>query len=74
MNPLSILIHQHSRRFAGSRGCQRGQAMVEYLVGLTLAIALLAIPIDGSNSVVSLMLEAVRTAWSKFLAALSLPQ
>jgi hypothetical protein len=52
---------------------QRGQAMAEYLVVAAIATALVAVPIDGRNSVIRLMLDAVREGWAKFLAALSLP-
>lgn len=58
------------RRHAGPRG----QAMVEYLVIGAIVLALIAFPIDGKDSVLTLMLDAIRTAYAKFLAALSLPQ
>ncbi|MCY4747084.1 hypothetical protein NYO99_19075 [Pelomonas sp. UHG3] len=61
------------------RGVQRrvrGQAMVEYLVvGLAVA-AMFFLPWDGnpgSDTVVELMLDAIRTAFAKFLSAVSLP-
>ena len=60
------------RRVASAR--ERGQSMVEYLVACALVMALLAVPIDGHDSVLSLMLDAIRTAYAKFLAAISLPQ
>lgn len=47
--------------------------MVEYLVVLALLTALVAVPIDGSDSVVELLMKAIHTAYVKFLAALSLP-
>lgn len=52
---------------------QSGQSMVETLVVAALCSALLAMPIDGSSSVVVLMLRAIRTAFSKFLGAIALP-
>ena len=52
----------------------KGQAMVEYLVLLAIVVALVAVPIDGAASALALLLDAVRTAYQKFLAALSLPQ
>ena len=51
-----------------------GQSMPEYLVLCTIVLALVAGPIEGSDSAVALMLDAVQTAWLKFLAAMSLPQ
>lgn len=67
-----------SRRY-GARGearhaAARGQSMVEYLVIAAVVMALIAVPIDGRDSVLTLMLEAIRTAYAKFLGALSLPQ
>lgn len=61
------------RRSLHSPGHQRGQAMVEYLLGAALVVALLAIPIDGYSSVVAMLLDAVRIGYAKFLAALSIP-
>jgi hypothetical protein len=52
----------------------KGQAMVEYLLLTAIAVALLAVPFGDQPSVASLFLEAVRTAYVKFLAAMSLPQ
>ncbi|HLO94659.1 MAG TPA: hypothetical protein VK195_10095 [Burkholderiaceae bacterium] len=60
----------HSRRSA------RGQAMVEMLVLAAIALALVFVPWDGkegSDSVVMLMLKAIKTAYAKFLGAISLP-
>lgn len=65
-----------SRRPSDIRRRQRGQAMVEYLVLAAIAIALIALPWDGkagSDSVVVLMLKAIKTAYAKFIGALSLP-
>ena len=50
-----------------------GQAMVEYLVACALVVALVAVPIDGSNSVIELLLKAIHTAYTRFLAAISIP-
>ncbi|MCV2365036.1 hypothetical protein LNV23_16410 [Paucibacter sp. DJ1R-11] len=55
------------------RRLQAGQSMVETLVVAALVTALLAMPIDGSSSVVALMLAAIKTAFSKFLSAIALP-
>lgn len=57
-----------------SRACARGQSMVEYLVIAAIAVALLAVPIQGKSSAVELMLDSVHTAYTKFLAAISIPQ
>lgn len=51
----------------------RGQSMVEYLVASAIAVAILAFPIDGHPSVVAMFLAAVRTAFARFLGAISLP-
>lgn len=47
--------------------------MVEYLAGLALVTALLALPIDGNRSVIEMWLAAIRTAFARFLGAISLP-
>jgi hypothetical protein len=55
---------------------QRGQALVEYLVIGLVVIAMFFLPWDGnpgSDSVVELMLKAIRSAFAKFLSAISLP-
>ena len=52
----------------------RGQSMIEYLVVAAIAVALLAVPIDGYPSVVAEMFDMIKTAYAKFLAAISLPQ
>ena len=52
----------------------RGQSMVEYMVIAGIAVALLAFPIQGKSSVVDLMLSSIHTAYTKFLAAISIPQ
>ena len=66
LRPLAPMGRRHAS--------QRGQAMVEYLVIGAIVLALIAFPIDGKDSVLTLMLDAIRTAYAKFLAALSLPQ
>jgi hypothetical protein len=55
------------------RGRSRGQAMVEYLVVAILLVALVAVPIDGHSSVIEMLLQAIHTAYSRFLGALSIP-
>ena len=62
-----------SMRRAG-RTRTRGQSMVEYMVIAGIAVALLAFPIQGKSSAVELMLDSVHTAYTKFLAAISIPQ
>jgi hypothetical protein len=52
---------------------QRGQSTMEYIVVGALLTALVAVPIGGQRSALQLMLWAIREAWAKFLAALSLP-
>jgi hypothetical protein len=59
---------------SASLPCRAGQAMVEYLVLLALVLTLIAVPVDGHASVLAAMLDAVHTAYQKFLAALALPQ
>jgi len=56
------------------RKYQSGQSMVEYMVIAAIALLLIAVPYEGKSSIVAFMLDAIRTAWAKFLAALSLPQ
>ena len=53
---------------------QSGQAMVEYMLIAVVALLLIAVPFEGKPSVVAFMLDAIHTAWTKFLAALSVPQ
>ncbi len=54
------------------RACS-GQAMVEYLVACALVVALVAVPIDGNKSVIEMLLKAIHTAYTSFLAAISIP-
>jgi hypothetical protein len=49
-----------------------GQSMVETLVLLAVVTAVVAVPIDGQASLLALVLDAVRTAWQKFITALAL--
>jgi hypothetical protein len=57
-----------------ARRCrERGQSMAEYLVGCAVAIAILAVPVGGSPSVVVFLLRAIRAAFARFLGAMSLP-
>lgn len=54
----------------------RGQAMVELCVVAFIALALVFMPWDnkpGSDSVLVYMLKAIKTAFAKFVGALSLP-
>lgn len=60
-------------RLAG-RARAGGQSMVEYLVIAAIAMALIAVPIGGKSSAVEMMLDAIHTAYTKFLAAISIPQ
>jgi Flp pilus assembly pilin Flp len=66
------------RSFKPNRSAVRkkssGQSMVEYLLLAALAVALIAVPVQGKRSAVELMLDSVQIAYTKFLTALSLPQ
>ncbi len=53
------------------QGC-RGQSMVEYLLIAAIAVALIAVPVQGKSSALALMLDAVRLAYQRFLTALSI--
>lgn len=67
-----------ARSFKSNRNVNRkkstGQSMVEYLLLAALAVALIAVPIQGKRSAVELLLDSVQIAYTKFLTALSLPQ
>jgi len=54
-------------------GTPAGQATVEYLVVAAILVALVAFPIDGHDSAVALLLQAIHTAYTRFLGALSIP-
>lgn len=51
----------------------RGQSMVEYLVASAVLLSIVALPFGDSPSVVQLMLRAIRTAFARYLGAMSLP-
>jgi hypothetical protein len=51
----------------------RGQSTVEFLVICALVVAIFATPVDGHSSLLEMFLEAVRTGYRKFLAALAVP-
>lgn len=53
------------------RAAHRGQAATEYLVVLALLVALLAMPVDGHTSVAAMWQVAIRTAYARFLFALT---
>lgn len=67
MKPARDFPRRASQRLAS------GQAMVEYLVASAIVIALIAVPVQGGSSAIELLLEAIRTAYHRFLAAVSLP-
>ena len=53
---------------------QRGQSMVEYLVVGAAVAAMFFVPWNGGgDNVIVMMLKAIRTAFAKFLSAVSLP-
>ncbi len=52
---------------------QRGQSMAEYLSGLALMTAVVAIPIEGHPSVIAFFLHVVRQTYQRFFVALGLP-
>lgn len=60
-------------RQAPFAGRARGQSMVEYLVAAAIAVAILAVPMGGQPSVIAMLLAAIRTAFARFLGAISLP-
>jgi hypothetical protein len=51
----------------------RGQSMVEYLAGLALMVAVVAVPIEGHPSVIAYFLNMVRVAYQRFFTAIGLP-
>ena len=65
---ISLKPPRRSRRARNA-----GQSMVEYTVIAAIAVALIAVPIDGKSSAVALLLDSVHTAYVKFLAAISIP-
>ncbi len=50
-----------------------GQAAVEYLVGLALAVALVTASVTGNAPPVRQFLDALASAWAGLLIALALP-
>lgn len=54
---------------------QHGQSMVEFLVVACIVTALLVTPWDGASGdpAIVLLIKAIRTAFAKFLGAISLP-
>ena len=56
-----------------SRMGSRGQSMTEYLVALSVVVAMLVGAAAGDPSVLQLFLDAVRTGWGRLLAAIALP-
>jgi hypothetical protein len=50
-----------------------GQSMTEYLVASIVLLMLIAVPVEGKESVVVMFLEAVRTAFARLSAFVSLP-
>lgn len=49
-----------------------GQSLVEYLIGCAVVTAVVAVPIDGHNSLLTMVLQLVRVAFNRFTAALSI--
>ena len=55
------------------RSVTRGQALAEYLVALLVLMMLVGIAFTGEESVVDTLLAAVRTAFDRQSAFMSLP-
>jgi len=53
---------------------QHGESIVELLVVLLIVLLLVATPFGGEPSLVEFALKSIGTGWSRFLAALSVPQ
>lgn len=51
----------------------KGQAMVEYLVGLAVLTAIVSIPFDGHASVAEYFMASVKEAYYGFFNAISIP-
>lgn len=47
--------------------------MAEYIVGLALLAALVAVPIEGHSSVATFFLAMVKLGYQKFFTAIALP-
>lgn len=50
-----------------------GQSSVEYLVGCMVVLALLTLDSGSGDSVVTLLIDAVRLAYARFASAISIP-
>ncbi|HEU4458272.1 MAG TPA: hypothetical protein VFR90_04050 [Methylibium sp.] len=50
-----------------------GQSMTEYLVGLAVVTAIVAVPFDGRASLVEYFIDMVRIAYLRFFTAIALP-
>lgn len=51
----------------------RGQAMTEYLVAAIVVLMLVAAPVSGGESVLSLLLDSIGLAFARLSSFLSLP-
>jgi len=51
----------------------RGQAMTEYLVALLVLMMLIGVSFTGEDSVIDTLLTAIRTAFNRQSAFMSLP-
>lgn len=51
----------------------RGQSMTEYLVGLAVVTAIVAVPFNGDASLVEYFIDMVRVAYLRFFTAIALP-
>lgn len=58
---------------AHARNRERGQALTEYLVALLVLMMLFGIASAGEDSVVDILLAAVRSAFERYSAFMSLP-
>ncbi|WP_297361448.1 hypothetical protein [Thauera sp.] len=58
---------------AHARNRERGQALTEYLVALLVLMMLFGMASAGENSVVDTLLAAVRRAFERYSAFMSLP-
>ncbi|HVG05600.1 MAG TPA: hypothetical protein VM937_11740 [Burkholderiaceae bacterium] len=64
---------RHARLRLDRHGLPRGQSMTEYLVALAVLVAVLASANAGDPSAFQLLLDSVRTGWTRLLSALALP-
>ena len=62
----------HGTHRAQSAG-QRGQALMDYVVGCALVTALLVAPFPGGRSAIELLLDGVRLGYARLVTALSVP-